>query len=985
MKLNIYPKVFLFLFLLAGLSGTSFSQTTITGTVNDEDGLALIGANVLVKGTSDGTITDLDGSFSLRTSQDFPLTLVISYTGYSEQEIAMTSNSPVSAVLAEGIVLGGDIIVTASRKREKVQEAPASVSILTARKLEGSPQTDPVRHLINVPGVQIQQQSAARINIEMRAASSIFSTSVFPIMDYRSLVGPGIGTFQSDAAGLVNIDMDRIEIVRGPGSALYGPGVTAGVVHFITKNPIDHPGTTVQVGYGELNTFISSIRHAGRNADKTFGYKINATYNKGDEFTLDGSEGTINASTGELETQISKFQTQVIRPAVTNGIVDLTKPGEVLLDKNDLDPDGDGNMMQNDWWNVAFNGTLEYRPQDDLSLILSGGYNEASAVFYNDLGEGLSQSSEVWTQFRVQKGGLFAQFFYVDNDGGTNEKPTLLYQTGNMTGVARKQIEGQIQYNFQTPSFFDADWTAGVDYRRAVSDTRNLTYGRNEDNDDYDIFGGYLQGKFALLDKLDLVVAGRYDRFDFFDDSFFSPRVAFVYKASPKHTFRASYNRAGSAPSALENYIDFPVNAPVPGVFDFWLAGQNQLQTFPDNPNIEFLNQSVVAAGISAATGIPIEDLLPIAEGLPDELPMGTLGVNGLPLALPYGVLSPDLIPLIVAGLMADPQTAPFAEGIGQFLATNAPGGSSGFFFGVNAFDGNKPLNQLIPTNKPVLITTNTYEIGYKGLIEDKLSISVDIYNTSRKGFSDFTQIAPLITLQGTDNLSSELGDAVASDVTDYLIGLGLPAASAAAIAAGVGGAYTQASDASGVGALLPNFYGTGTVETNRMPQGDGILHVAAGYRIFPDAELNYWGSDIGLEYYFNQDISAFFNYSWVSKTQFDATDLGEDADSPLTYSLNTPKNKFRVGLTYMPKSGFRGNISFQHDDGFFSNNGQFGGDVPQKNLVDAAIGYSFGNGLALDLTGQNILNNEYRAFNNMPLIGRRILAKATYTFGAEK
>ena len=52
--------------------------------------------------------------------------------------------------------------------------------------------------------------------------------------------------------------------------------------------------------------------------------------------------------------------------------------------------------MQDNWWNVAFNGTLEFRPQDDLSVFLSGGYNEASAVFYNDLGEGLSQAAEIW-------------------------------------------------------------------------------------------------------------------------------------------------------------------------------------------------------------------------------------------------------------------------------------------------------------------------------------------------------------------------------------------------------------------------------------------------------------------------------------------------------------------------------------------------------------------------------------------------------------
>ena len=115
--------------------------------------------------------------------------------------------------------------------------------------------------------------------------------------------------------------------------------------------------------------------------------------------------------------------------------------------------------MQDFYENYSFGGHLEFRPQDDLSVTLSGGYNGASAVFYNDLGEGLAQSTEIWTQARVQKGGLFAQLFYVDNDGGSDSKPTFLYQTGNNAGVARKQLEGQVQYNFQTPSLLNADWT----------------------------------------------------------------------------------------------------------------------------------------------------------------------------------------------------------------------------------------------------------------------------------------------------------------------------------------------------------------------------------------------------------------------------------------------------------------------------------------------------------------------------------------------
>ena len=134
------------------------------------------------------------------------------------------------------------------------------------------------------------------------------------------------------------------------------------------------------------------------------------------------------------------------------------------------------------------------------------------------------------------------------NDGGTKENPTFLYQTGNRTPIGRTQFEAQTQYSFETKKILKINWTTGIDYRFASQDTENLVYGRQEDDDDYTVFGGYAQGRLGINDKLDLVLAGRYDRFNFIDEGAFSPRVALVYKENT-HTFRASFNRAPSAVS----------------------------------------------------------------------------------------------------------------------------------------------------------------------------------------------------------------------------------------------------------------------------------------------------------------------------------------------------------------------------------------------------------------------------------------------------
>ena len=949
-------KNLIFLFLLL-IFNTALIAQNVSGKVVDENGEGLIGASILVKGTTIGVVTDFDGNFNLDYGGTYPFTLEISYTGFTPQEMEINQAvNDLSIALEEGVLIGQEIVVSASRKREKIQEAPASISVLTERKLASSPQIDPVRNLINVAGVQIQQQSAARFNIELRSGIGLFNTNAFPIMDYRSLVGPGIGTFQSDQSGISRIDVERIEVVRGPGSALYGPGVTTGVIHFITKNPIDHPGTTLEVGGGELNTFISSVRHANRNASKTFGYKINASYNRGDEFTLDPNDP-------DDASQIALFKTEIIDPTITNDLVDLSQPGTVLLTLDDLDSDGDGNVIQDFWWNASINTTLEFRPQDDLTVTVSGGLNTGASVFYNDLGEGLAQAVEYWTQARVQKGGLFAQFFYVNNNGGSADNPTFLYQSGLRSSLARDQIEGQVQYNFQTPSFLNADWTTGLDYREAISDSRHLVYGRQEDEDDFRIFGGYIQGKFPIADKFDLYAAGRYDIVSFTDEGAFSPRVAAVFKPSPKHTVRASFNRAIALPTALDVYIDFPLNVPVPGLFDVWYAGMFAPHEFAENPTIDVT--------------------LP---GVPD-LPFGT---PGLPLAIPFQAVNGDVLAGLLPALGADPTLAPLVGPIQAFFESYNPSGFTGDLVGVNVFNG-EPLNELRPTSGPNLIRTSTYEIGYKGLLSDKVSFSADIYHIRSTGARSFAPVAPLITLQGA-NIAGDLGAAVADDFGAFFIDLVTPflgaegaAAAAAQLVPLVAGAYVQGGQGfvDAVPApLLSDIFGA--VETSRVPQNDGIVHVPVGLRALEDASANRWGMDYSIEYHINKNVSAWANYSWVGDVTSRA-DENEATMAALSSLGNTPTNKYRAGVLYTPKTGFRANVSFQHNDGFISRSGQFSGEVQATNLVDASVGYQLANGLTFDLSATNLFDSEYRALPNFPLIGRRVLAKVTYNFGGDK
>jgi outer membrane receptor protein involved in Fe transport len=130
----------------------------------------------------------------------------------------------------------------------------------------------------------------------------------------------------------------------------------------------------------------------------------------------------------------------------------------------------------------------------------------------------------------------------------------------------------------------------------------------------------------------------------------------------------------------------------------------------------------------------------------------------------------------------------------------------------------------------------------------------------------------------------------------------------------------------------------------------------------------------VDLEYFANENYSFFANGSWLSQTEWA---IGDD-DLPFTSYLNAPQTRARAGVRFSDDNS-RWSISYQYDEAFYANVGRFAGMAPEKNLIDANIGYTLSNGVRFDLTASNLFDRKYRAFANMPIIGRRIIGKITF------
>lgn len=972
---NILNKYYL-AFVAVILFGSVYSQNQISGSVMDADNMdGLPGVNVVIDGTNIGTVTDFDGNFVINTNQDIPLTLVVSYVGYSAQRVDVTSaGQDINVSLSAGQNLE-EIIVSASRRAQKVTDAPASVSVISARQIENSAQVaEPSRILVSVPGVQIQQQTANSLNIEMRAGSGVFGTSTYVMRDNRGLITPAAGTFFSFQQGLSNLDLASVEVVRGAAGVLYGPGVTSGVVHFRSKSPIDYTGNAISMWAGELNTVGSEIRIARANDDKTFGWKINARLNSGDDFVYENE--------AELAPKVGGIFSIIRQPVISNNYVDVAATaanGEVLYDFTG------GNAIIDNYSNIAFDTNLEWRPNEDTNYQVSAGLTNGGGVFFQDLGIGYADGSTYWGQVQATMGNWYAQAFIDHNDGGGKDNPTFLYGTGMRQVAKRTTMEAQIQYNFDMPWLFDSEWTVGYDYRNTDSDSEYTLWGRNEDSDDYITNGFYGQGTLKLAEKMDFVVAGRYDQASFISAGEFAPRAALVYKPSEKTTWRLAYNKALSGPSALTMYIDFPVSSPAPGILDAWLSGQSTAQRFAD----------------------PSNQVIDLA-GLPIDIPVSA-AANGLPLAIPYGaVASASLAGLYAQAPTLQPLLAPF------FATYAGPSGGSGVLAPYDLFEPTQTTgNRNTRTGR--FSSVENFELGVTTVIGKKLRLNADIYSYVNTGFTNYGAIGDTYALVGS-NIPEDLGTAVAADATAYVTGaitavttqtyqglaaqLGLPysvVASGALAAAGIPALQTsiaggvaqtlgginsafQAGGTGFVGQLGPLFGAIGAVESDRVPQGDGVTHITAGYITQGDAKRSHWGGDVSLDYFAGSDVRLWANTSWLTQNEWIP---GEDNDDDLvnTSYLNAPKFKYRMGMDYTPLTGINFSVAFQHDDKFRSVQGQWNGMVQTKNLIDASVGYRFSPNVRLDISATNLTDSPYKTYPNLPDIRRRVLGKITWNF----
>lgn len=950
MNYRAYTTVALLLCLFLSANDVH-AQGTLSGTVSDaRTGELLIGTNILLQGDdarSRGINSDLNGNFAFTNLPAGTYTARISYVGYMDQRIEdiVVTNGQVTTIniaLEPGVSLN-PVVVSASKAAEKVTEAPSSIQVITPRDIQNLSGASPAEYVKGLTAVDIAQQGVVSQTVVTRGFNNIFSGSLLVLTDNRIAHVPSLRANILHFIPATNDDIESIELVLGPGAALYGPNTNSGVMHMITKSPLTSPGTTVSVSGGEQSFMKAQFRTA-HNFNNKLGVKVSGQF-------LQAKEYELPVTNFYRAQEIAARENYLARPA------NMQDPGTASrIGVRDYDIE-----------KIGVDGRIDYRFNDDFTAIFNAGFNRSSNIDLTGLGAGQAID---WTYSYAQMRLLYRRWFAQAFINSSNSGDTYIIPTGLPIIDKSFLLVGQIQHSADLGSF---NFVYGGDFIQTTPRTDGTINGRYEDEDVYNEFGGYLQTKYSFNENIDLLGSFRVDKHSELADPVFSPRAAIVVRPAQNQNFRFTYNRSFSTPSSNNLYLDL-------------LAGQVNVGGF--------YNLSIRAQGVPS-NGFTFER---DAQGRP--LWISNLAPAGAP-AFALNTQDPATWALMRGALQAifasNPQLAPFAPAMAFAPVPGSPNPAGGNYAtigmglaslntGTGGFD---PVSDVTDIEAIKPTTYNTFEIGYKGILDNRLLLSVDVFFTKAENF-----VGPLLV--ETPNVFVSGANATTylnQYLTNVLVSTGMPpqqaVPTAAAIAAQVG---------AGLGGL-PLGVVTPTQAFNR----DAVILT---YRNF--GEIEYWGVDLGFEYLVDSQFRVMGNYSHISEEKW----LELDDNPDFNIFLNAPQNKYMLGFGYDNRdSGFDLGVKFRYTQGFPISSGIYStlnsrtGEyekIDSYSSLDLNAGYNISSipGLRVSAMVTNLLSKDevyenrgtnFRSghalhgrqaqFAGTPGIGRMAIMSVSYSF----
>ena len=462
---------YLLLFILfIPFSGLKAQTKTISGTVSDLNSEKLVGINIYLSSNKTiGSVSDINGDFTLNINAEYPFRIEISGIGYETTSILIKSSDDLAQniKLEETILFGEEVVVSASLFEQNILTAPVSIEKLDILDIEQSSAANFYDELYKIKGVDMIVQSLSMRFPNTRGFNGNTNYRINQLVDGVNNSAPGLSFSPGNIFGLVQLDVESVELVVGASSALYGPGGMNGTLLMTSKNPFDYEGLSISLQGGVMHfdndydkdpSFMNdfSFRYGKKVSDKV-AFKITGGYLKADDWQASdyrnklnltnpnsgrwtdsgydgvnvyGDEVTINLediedqiaegfadNLGHIEgTQEYDDAIELIRNAVPNK--DLTRTGFKEVDLVDYNAE-----------NVKIGGSFHYNINDNLRSVLQFNYAKGSSVYSAQNRFSLNNFSIMNYKAELQSETVLLRFSGAnENSGDTYDAGTLAIQ-----------------------------------------------------------------------------------------------------------------------------------------------------------------------------------------------------------------------------------------------------------------------------------------------------------------------------------------------------------------------------------------------------------------------------------------------------------------------------------------------------------------------------------------------------------------------------
>ncbi len=931
MKTRQILYLLLSLFLII-IGGSINAQSTIKGKIQEKsNGQGMFSATIIEKGTTNGSISDFDGNFTLKSKNSYPITIVVSFIGYVSQEIIVkNADQKVKISLSEDSKLLDAVEVRAIGVSQKQKESALTVESMGINDIKQTASSDFYEGLGNLKGVDLTAASIGFKVINTRGFNSTSPVRSLQIIDGVDNQAPGLNFSLGNFLGVSELDVKKVDLIVGASSAFYGPNAFNGVISMETKDPFIFQGLSVMAKGGERSLADISLRYAhafkSKDSIERWAMKFNLSYLRADDWVADNYD-TIYQSESSASNwggydAVNRYGDEVAFGEKSN-FQKLNAPGLGVFHRTGYE---EKDIVDYDTENLKANVALHHKFKDNSQFIMSSSFGTGTTVYQGD--NRYSLKNLLFFQNRLEyksDKGFIRAYATHENAGDSYDAvfTALLLQNQvkeddnwakDYTNYWLSNVKSRVQ---ALPGFPSAQVVIGPDGPTLSYDYELADDIMEQYSDSLQIWHNEARVSADSAKSGSLIFDGNTDRYTpgtaAYDSAFNSviSRTSFTEGGSKFYDKSALYHIHGERVFSLDTNKAFKLDIRTGGNFRIYTP-MSRGTLFSDSTTAIVNKEGGIYLGAEKDF---MKDKLKVSSTIRADKNENFPMVLSPAASLVYKFDINNILRFSFSSATRNPTLQD------QYLYYNT--GRAILLGNLNGFDSLttvESVRDLANTQNPDTLDyfnvasivpekVRTLEVGFRTLLMKSLYVDAGYYYSIYRDFLGF-------------NVGV---DAVVDPQTNL---------------------------------LNPN--------------------ATQAYRIAANAKdiVTTQGFSIGLNYYFKKYIKIQGNYSWNKL-------ISKDSLDPIIPAFNTPEHKFNIGVTGSEIKKFGFNVNFKWIEGFlYEGSPQFTGLIPTYYLLDAQINRKIEKLNAVFKLGvSNILNNKQFQVYGGPRVGRMAYLSVTVNF----